>query len=1671
MVLLHIDLFGLARIDLIGIKGGFSFGRLNRGEPPENAFMIVGDILVGGGVSRTPLESVEDEEESDTSSSGLRFEVLGDDDFSMAVTDLGWKFGNFSVETFSLPDGTKLTLGPLELILFETGLVYEENAGYFSISGGLGVEVDGFECAVWFRRIRGKVSGNAAAPEFKMDGFGGRIGNDVVLLEFLGYYTNTELPDIGALKREFGFSGSLKLDLESAEYKFGFDIISGRLSPLPGSPFQPFVYWMLQVAFEGRIPAGVIEVYGFRLLFASNMVPKLGSVDLSVPQLRYYAWSKRTDPVRAKPEQRMSQWEPANDAWAVGVGLAVAFSGTGNVFKLSAFGLIIHSPDERGFMIGLELFLLESPNPIGYAVFEYDLKNDRWALGFGVDITLSHFLDNPPELLRDALKIKATLLIGNKPGTFALGRLNDVESWAGLSIKLDLLDGVLKIEILIAVCVEWVEDVRGGFGLIVRGEVGADFGVFSITGYAGFQLTATWLLTGTGDSAVRALAELGLRINVLRILQFGVSLSAEIEHLCHAPTYTVFQLTITIETPWFFPNVSWSCEIVDGTLDPAARGVIAAPLLEGNVFNEAIGKSAAALTSHVRARSDDRALPLGSVEAYRSPLIIERGELPVVSPDATVVLEFSQPVEDHLKLGPSDPSQGIVWSGDVDDAEGDAPKRNVALGTRYQLVGLRVQRRPRFGQREWTLIEERVPERVATDDGIKRTDVEPKLRWSWSPDHRVNDKTAAKQLYMNGNTPFGITIRDLAKDDSILRENPNWPCCAQSPEMFTFDYTNQAAGRVPPMLSLEGVRASARARGFVKVPENTAGFADAPPSRVVSLDAGELWHLISEEDLYTVVIRCCARIPQHPLQIVAQNRSGVTVLDYTVPADGQWREVPVYVVGRPFRSVKIVSHTNKQTEGPAFIGNEIGNWVEVDRVRGMTTRAYLNYELERLACLRDDEDPVGKTFLLPQHEYRVEVTVDIGVKHSTTEWETAQVVEAAQFATSGFPGTNFTEAVGQELAPYVIRHYAGHRGRLYCEEPTMVVFSEDLKLLASGTGTDEHAQEFPITVDVRADGGRDANTVLEHTSSSTVDWLTEHRVGLGVSVSAFLSSTMRHTFGARSNNPAKLRFSDLLQSENRCELPDPTVVEQTAGVTFGRDGLWIPRANYTTFVRPQASPWIYRSRFDAFDLNAFSASGAWAVQEGILTCTEPGELAFGEAGWDLFTVAIGGIGSFGVSLFGGEITGRIEAGRLRVGEDSVEVGNATLLEARVCADAIRFLAGQKQLVLTRDRALSGRPSVIGTAGSSITSLHVRGLEMTQHTFVASAFISFDEHIQSYQRSNGVAQMAIEQPSPRMIAEWTSSANSVMNDSTSDAHREELFQKIITESLLFLQDAATEVTITSAGNKDTVSLILVESPEPLDVVSEVSTRLERPLVNNQDTNSLRHLLEELVQNRIVELPGLSPLPRLKPIPFPKPARSPIQTPSISEIAFSSAASLMGEMSHHSLAAAPRFRQLPPSLTVPSTVRTAFSMPGDKGAKISLQPGKTILPAVHKTDTELKPLKEIRFHVVQDIVTLESNSAMIELDAKMSSQIIDLGVDNLIIYAGGLFKPTYRRTKYETIDTTVIQNADATKLIIIPNAPIAHGTYRMEFQITRQRYDATTDDEFSVYKRTSSLDLGL
>ena len=448
--------------------------------------------------------------------------------------------------------------------------------------------------------------------------------------------------------------------------------------------------------------------------------------------------------------------------------------------------------------MGKKKDVTSAKEPIAWALLEYDLTNDKFALLVGVDIKISKVIENAPEKLSSLLKIKGTIFIGNKPGTLALGRLDDQTSWMMVVFDFKLF-GIFRSFMMIGLCIELVEGGPEGVAVVFRAEGGVKCRVFSINYYAGLLFMYRTFKTGTADFVVLATADLGGSVTLLRFLRFGLGIHGEIRHLGNEPSYTAFALRLHIETSWWLPDISWTFEHITGQINPETRplaspltdnamGVQLATQFSAPLHLERIGANLFSLDqlAGFSLPENDRLARFAAAQAGANG----NAPLPPLPTDATLLIQFSNPVEQSLGIGSPDPKWGTQLSGDDENH----------LKINYRLTAISVRRRHRFGpSRPWTSIEEH-HQVVLVPDGNggvtgSGTFEATALSYLWDADVQVNGEPAPVRLLVNGATPFSFSTQNLEADDNVLQDNPNFPCCPRAGfQMHIYSFRDEPSG-------------------------------------------------------------------------------------------------------------------------------------------------------------------------------------------------------------------------------------------------------------------------------------------------------------------------------------------------------------------------------------------------------------------------------------------------------------------------------------------------------------------------------------------------------------------------------------------------------------------------------------------------------------------------------------------------------------------------------------------------------------------------------------------------------------------------------------------------------------------------------------------------------------
>ncbi len=615
-----------------------------------------------------------------------------------------------------MPDGVVIMIADtVGIVLQELAVVAEQGASYFSVTGGLLLKLpNGMEGGAGVIRLRGQIGGDPSAPDWKIDGFWVLAKGPTFELEVGGFFKEFDVDDTHV--REFGFTGTFGLQMD-AKWLFGLDLLAGTRT----SPDSKFDYFMLAAFFRGSIKIGVyFELRGARLLFSANTRPKLGPVDASSRDLRYFKWYRDTNPIVVKGTRRLEAWQAEKDAWSFGVGVSASIPPVGAVVEFSVFVLGVGGPSESGLLIVAEVMLLSSPKPVAYAAIEWDIKHDRISALVGIAATIDNFFESAPSWVSAIGKLTGTMYISNDPPTFAIRRLADQRTWLTMSAGFDLR--VVRQQLLFALCVEIVGDGGPkGFGLVARLEGGFDCGIVAVDFSVGLAFQVAFFTTGSIDYALVLTLDAALRLTVFVVFQFRIAASLELRVVGSSPTRRRAARRVPAGDAVVHPRRHVH---VPDRLGPD-RGRRAGDL-----------RAAAALLGGQRRRPDRKSLPVHIERAADSRLHRAGAHAAVLDPGAARAAGDRGRAAAALRRGP-----GRAAGGDRRDdpdrlhrlgqrqARARLPHRCPIWATRSpattltgDLVGLTVRRRPRFGaSRPWSMVDQRIE--LAADfsdpDGVK----------------------------------------------------------------------------------------------------------------------------------------------------------------------------------------------------------------------------------------------------------------------------------------------------------------------------------------------------------------------------------------------------------------------------------------------------------------------------------------------------------------------------------------------------------------------------------------------------------------------------------------------------------------------------------------------------------------------------------------------------------------------------------------------------------------------------------------------------------------------------------------------------------------------------------------------------------------------------------------
>ena len=381
-----------------------------------------------------------------------------------------------------------------------------------------------------------------------------------------------------------------------------------------------------------------------------------------------------------------------------------------------------------------------------------------------------------------------------------------------------------------------------------------------------------------------------------------------------------------------------------------------------------------------------------------------------------------------------------------------------------------------------------------------------------------------------------------------------------------------------------------------------------------------------------------------------------------------------------------------------------------------------------------------------------------------------------------------------------------------------------------------------------------------------------------------LSTASTAASAMRSADPVKERLAVMTQrAAVTCDLADPRqvigAVLVAPPVGGGPDPLGTPPAQlwpagerFTAHVRVQGAPFVDRRPFVAGDETALTPAvlggpgslSSWTVEEGRLRVAGAGRrfAMFGEPTWDHVTVLCGvvpGAASAGVGfgipagLPSRGLFACVEAGvgggparlviRRRTASGPLTEISAVALGADVGAgdepiplevtsfdDRLRASVGDAVVEVDRGDLREGRLCLTADGPAAFASLQVHGLDMYAYRFGVSRYRSFEEHVGSW--SGRLDTLSPDALGPgtttaTVAALWSATSAEVvaaMSAAASSADRERVFARWSSGLGLALKDDVTAFEVSRWVEGALARALLIESPEPLDFIEEVTVTL-------------------------------------------------------------------------------------------------------------------------------------------------------------------------------------------------------------------------------------------------------
>jgi hypothetical protein len=340
---------------------------------------------------------------------------------------------------------------------------------------------------------------------------------------------------------------------------------------------------------------------------------------------------------------------------------------------------------------------------------------------------------------------------------------------------------------------------------------------------------------------------------------------------------------------------------------------------------------------------------------------------------------------------------------------------------------------------------------------------------------------------------------------------------------------------------------------------------------------------------------------------------------------------------------------------------------------------------------------------------------------------------------------------------------------------------------------------------------------------------------------------------------------------------------------------------------------------------------------------------------------------------------------------------------------------------------------LGATNARISALRVRALEMYGFTFQTSRYEGLETHIASAGDAAGHLPITAgaAEPLPALVARLASDITAAMRPEADDAERERLFGEAVQALALPLREDPTRLHLELAESV-TDRWLLLESPEPIDLVVETRARLRRRVatrpIDRALEERLRDALAEFFRPRIV----IPPRPIRPALDRPLAIRRDVVRPLPRDTA------VLGDLARDLLAASSQI-----STSLPIRDADAF-------LSVELIRNRFLITLLKTKETVTRPA-----------------TGLSRAEARALTGIL-LFFDRAGLLVDWRFNDNAR--EWQEIGTVAIQSGDATKALLLPRSTgaLPAGDYRIDFDINRKWFDTLAPlGPDNAYLRTASL----